>query len=74
MLSTIEKGTGKSAVLKEIERAKYVTPVSPDEPVTCTVQEVDAAGDVTFKARISKGGERVTEMKLRVSLVEGESR
>jgi 3-hydroxyacyl-[acyl-carrier-protein] dehydratase len=74
VLSTIEKGKGKTVVLKEIERAKYVTPIFPDESVTCTVQEVDAAGDVTFKARISKGGERVTEMKLRVSLVEGESR
>ena len=74
VLSTIEKGAGKIAVLKEIARAKYVTPIFPDEPVTCTVQEVDAAGDVTFKARISKGGERVTEMKLRVSLVEGASR
>ena len=74
VLSTIEKGEGKSAVLKEIERAKYFTPIFPDESVTCTVQEVAAAGDVTFKACIVKGTERVTEMKLRVSLVEGEER
>jgi 3-hydroxyacyl-[acyl-carrier-protein] dehydratase len=74
VLSTIEKGRGQRAVLKVIERAKYVTPIFPDEPVTCTVQEDADAGDVTFKARISKGGTRVTEMKLRVSLDEGESR
>ena len=74
VLTTIEKGARKAAVLKEIERAKYVAPIFPDEPVTCTVDEVSAAGDVTVKARISKGGERVTEMKLRVSLEEGESR
>jgi len=74
VLTTIEKGAGKAVVLKEVDRAKFVTPIFPDEPVTCTVEEVSAAGDATFKACISKGGERVMEMKLRVSLVEGESR
>jgi 3-hydroxyacyl-[acyl-carrier-protein] dehydratase len=69
VLSAIEKIEEKSIALKEIELAKYFTPVFPDEEVVCTVREVEGdGGESIFKARITKGSIKVTEMKLRVSL------
>jgi 3-hydroxymyristoyl/3-hydroxydecanoyl-(acyl carrier protein) dehydratase len=68
VLSTIEQGDEKAVVLKEIELAKYFTPVFPDEEVVCTVREVAGDnGESIFKATITKGSAKVTEMKLRVS-------
>ena len=69
VLSTIEKGDEHPVTLKEIELAKYFVPVFPDEEVVCTVREVASGdGEAIFKARITKGSAKATEMKLRVSL------
>ena len=69
-LSTIEKAEEKRVVLKEILLAKYITPVFPGDKVTCTVSGAPDIGiEFICKARFSKGTEKATDLKLRVSLV-----
>jgi 3-hydroxymyristoyl/3-hydroxydecanoyl-(acyl carrier protein) dehydratase len=68
-ISTIEKGVEKRVVLKEILLAKYMAPVFPGDNVICTVSGVPDKGlDFIYKARITKGTEKVTDLKLRISL------
>ena len=66
VISTIEKAVGKRVVLKEILLAKYIAPVFPGDNVTCTVSEVPDTG--IYKARITKGAEKVSDLKMRLSL------
>lgn len=69
-LSTIEKALEKRVVLKEILLAKYIAPVFPGDKVTCTVSGVPDTGiEFIYKARFTKGTEKATDLKLRVSLV-----
>jgi 3-hydroxymyristoyl/3-hydroxydecanoyl-(acyl carrier protein) dehydratase len=69
IISTIEKALEKRVVLKEILVAKYIAPVLPGDKVICTVSGVPATGiDIVYKARIAKGTEKVSDLKLRVSL------
>lgn len=76
VLTTIEKGLGRSVALREIVIAKYIAPVVPDQEITCTVSDCgDTGGEWTCRARIAKEDARVTELKLRVSLADaGEER
>jgi 3-hydroxymyristoyl/3-hydroxydecanoyl-(acyl carrier protein) dehydratase len=68
VLSTIEEALEKRVTLKEIVLAKYIAPVLPDDTMHCSVSVVpDAGGDVNCKARITKGAEKVTELKLRIT-------
>jgi 3-hydroxymyristoyl/3-hydroxydecanoyl-(acyl carrier protein) dehydratase len=68
-ISTIEKALETSVVLKEIVLAKYVAPVFPGDNVICTVWvEPDSGAEQVCKVRLTKGTERVTDLKLRVSL------
>ena len=68
-ISTIEKAVEKHVVLKEIILAKYIAPVFPGDNVICTLSGVpDTGTEVIYKARITKGTEKVTDLKLRVSL------
>jgi len=67
-LSTLEKGSGKAAVLKEVMSAKYFSPVFPDDEVTCTVSGLgDAVGELIVKALLKKNELKISELKLRVS-------
>jgi 3-hydroxyacyl-[acyl-carrier-protein] dehydratase len=67
-LSTIEKIMEKHVVLKEIVVAKYVAPIIPGDNVTCTVSGVpDTGNEPIYKVRITKGSEKISELKLRVS-------
>lgn len=69
VLSTIESMAGSPVLLREIVLAKYFAPVFPEEELHCLVTEVgDRLGDPTFKASLNKGDQKVTELKLRVSL------
>ncbi len=69
ILSTIARAKSRYVTLREVVLVKHYTPVFPDEEVTCTVKEVaDDGDDLTIKACILKGEEKVTEAKLRVSL------
>jgi 3-hydroxymyristoyl/3-hydroxydecanoyl-(acyl carrier protein) dehydratase len=68
-ITTIEKALEKRVVLKEIMLAKYTAPVFPGDKVICTVSGVPDTGfEFIYKARITKGAEKVTDLKLRVSL------
>jgi 3-hydroxymyristoyl/3-hydroxydecanoyl-(acyl carrier protein) dehydratase len=70
VLSTIEKALQKRVVLKEIILAKYVAPVLPGENIKCTLSGgLDSDAGFIYKASITKGMERVAELKLSVSLV-----
>jgi 3-hydroxymyristoyl/3-hydroxydecanoyl-(acyl carrier protein) dehydratase len=67
-LSTLEKGTGKAVVLKEVVLVKYFSPVFPDEEVICVVNVMgEASGEAVVKAVISKKTDKISEMKLRIS-------
>lgn len=71
IISTIEKALEKHVVLKEIMIAKYVAPILPGDKVTCTVSGIPGAGiEFIYTARITKGSEKATDLKLRVSLSE----
>ena len=72
-LCTIEKAEQSRVALKEIVLAKYYAPVLPDEEFHCTLKEQGREEDsITFKASLTKGSVKVTELKLRVSLVGAE--
>ena len=67
-LTLLEKGSGKAVVLKEVVLAKYFSPVFPDEKVTCVISDTgDARGEIVVKAVLSRGSDKISEMKLRVS-------
>ena len=67
VLSTLEKGTGKAVVLKEVVLAKYFSPVFPDDEVTCVAGDLgDADGELVVKAVITKKTVKIAEMKLRI--------
>jgi len=68
-LSTIEKGRGKGVALKEVVLAKYFTPLFPDDEMTCVVSDDGKMdGEVLVKAVITKGAQKISELKLRVFL------
>jgi 3-hydroxymyristoyl/3-hydroxydecanoyl-(acyl carrier protein) dehydratase len=57
-------------VLKEVLLAKFIAPVLPGDRITCTVSGA-AESDTGFgiyKARFTKGADKVADLKLRVSL------
>ncbi|NVN91088.1 MAG: hypothetical protein HXX11_10860 [Desulfuromonadales bacterium] len=69
VLTTIEKWFGRGVALHEIVLVKFVAPVLPDQEICCTVSECeDTNGEWICRARISRDENRVTEMKLRLSL------
>lgn len=68
-LTTIEKALKKQVALKEIAIAKYVAPVFPGDTLTCVASGVaDTGNEFIYKARFTKGAEKVTELKLRVAI------
>jgi 3-hydroxyacyl-[acyl-carrier-protein] dehydratase len=68
-ISTIQSALQKRVVLKEIVLAKYTAPVLPGDTVICTVSAAsDAGNEPIYKVRIAKGTEKISELKLRVSL------
>jgi 3-hydroxyacyl-[acyl-carrier-protein] dehydratase len=71
-LSTLEKGSGRAVVLKEVMVVKYFSPVFPDDEVTCIVNDMgDTSGEAVVRVVISKKADKVSEMKLRVSYAGG---
>ena len=66
-LTTIEKGRGKSAALKEVVLAKYFSPLFPGDEMTCVVNDGGmTSGEHTVKVSITKNTVKIAEMKLRV--------
>ena len=74
-LSTLEKGSGKAVVLKEVVLAKYFSPVSPDDEVTCVIGDMgDTSGEAVVKAVISRKTDKISEIKLRISYDNSENK
>ncbi|MDA8430422.1 MAG: hypothetical protein M0T70_14310 [Geobacteraceae bacterium] len=68
-ISTLRQGLQQRVFLKEIVLAKYVAPVLPGDHLICTVSSVaDAGNEFTCKVRVTKGEEKVSDLKLRVAL------
>lgn len=68
-LSTIEKALKRRVVLKEIQLAKYLAPVFPGDTVICIMSGVrDTDSEYIYKARLTKGSNKVSDLKLRISL------
>ena len=73
-LSTLEKGSGKAMVLKEVVLAKYFSPVFPGDELTCVVSDQGgASGELIVKALLTKNGVKISDLKLRVSFADRES-
>lgn len=71
LLSMLEGSTGKKALLKEVVMAKFILPVFPGEEISFSSKSsVEEAGRLVVKASSRKGGERASELKLRVELKE----
>jgi len=71
-LAVLERAFHKTAELREVSLAKYFAPVLPGEEIMCACSDVFSSGEFTFKAVITKGPVRVSEMKLRVTLSDTE--
>ncbi|RJR16571.1 MAG: hypothetical protein C4581_09655 [Nitrospiraceae bacterium] len=70
-LCMLEKLHGKKVVLREIISAKYFQPVLPSEELICRAGSTrEASGDVVLKASFSMDNKKVSEMKLRVCVMQ----
>ncbi len=69
LLTLLEHAGGKQLALKEIVLAKYMTPVMPAETIRCETSELpDFSGnDTVVKAVITRDGQKVSELKIRVA-------
>ena len=68
VLFTVEKDIGSAIALKEIILAKYLSPVFPDDEVTCVISDIgEATGEFIVKATLTRKETRISEIKLRVS-------
>lgn len=72
LLSLLEKLGGKALALKEIVLAKYISPVLPDQEIRCILADIPdfSAGELTVRAFIYRGVEKVTELRVRVAATE----
>lgn len=65
VVSMLEKA-GKAFLLKEIISAKFFLPVLPSEEIACVCSGIkDTPDDFIVKASVSRGGQVVSELKLR---------
>ncbi len=72
-LSLLERHGGRRIALREIVQAKFFTPVLPGEEIVCVYKEVPAGpGEFTVKALLSKGGQKVCDLKMRVLITSEE--
>ncbi len=69
VLSMIEAHVMKPVTLKEIVLVKFFAPIVPGEEIVCQCRDDRGSNgaDVTVKAAISRGDQKVSEMKLRVN-------
>jgi len=72
LLSLLERVGGKALALKEIVLAKYISPVLPEQEISCVLAETPdfSAEELTVRAFIFRGVEKVAEMRVRVSTME----
>ena len=67
-LATLKRARQKSVQLQEVVLAKYYVPVSPGEEILCRCIDIPGSDAFTFKAIVTKGSIKVSELKLRVVL------
>jgi len=74
-VATLEKAFGKTVGLKGVILAKYLTPVFPEEEITCQlISSGEDGGEATFKAAITKADAKVAELKLRIVFKSGKKK
>ncbi|HAR45741.1 MAG TPA: hypothetical protein DCS42_15885 [Nitrospiraceae bacterium] len=67
VLTMLEGRAHRPIMLKEIKLAKFFSPVAPGEEITCLCKDVQGGdADFTVKAMLSRGEQKVSEIKLRV--------
>jgi len=67
----LERWSTRTVALKEIVGAKYFAPIVPSEQVTCTCKEVRDTSEIfVLKAVLTKGEQKISEIKLKVRFVE----
>lgn len=67
VISMLEKWKAKKAVLREVVLAKFFSPALPSEKIDCECRDLkDTDEEFILKAFISKGGRKISELKLRV--------
>ena len=69
VLSMLEQQTGNSISLREIVLAKFFAPVLPNEEIVCRSSGVQESGEFLVKAVITRGDQKVSELKLKVYAV-----
>ncbi len=67
VLAMLEKWKNRTTHLKEISISKFLSPALPNERISCVCSELtDVKQEFTVKAVISKGGQKISELKLKV--------
>jgi 3-hydroxyacyl-[acyl-carrier-protein] dehydratase len=70
ILAMFEQLKNKPLVLKEIIQVKFIQPVSPGEKITCICKNMAVSqNDFILKASIIRDDQRISDLKLRVSLM-----
>lgn len=74
-LETAGRWQGGRASLLEVQNAKYLLPVLPDESITvaCSGIKKLGGGVIAFKATITRGRQRVSELKIKAALLPSRS-
>lgn len=70
-LETLGRWRSGRASLIELQNAKYLLPVLPSQSITVSCSGLKELGEgmVGFKATITRGKERVSELKLKAAIV-----
>ena len=63
-----EKAKERPVTLKEIIQAKYISPVLPSEELICVCSSAQEGRNFILKATLSRDSQKVSELKLRVSI------
>ena len=71
-MSLVEERMKRQVVLREAVMVKFFHPIEPDQEIacTCTGMQEGTDSEFTLKAVMSRDGQKVSEMKLRVSYEE----
>lgn len=71
VLVVIEQLENVSASLREIVLTKFIAPIGSGTTISCIVRKISTAGsDTVYKATLSDDEKKVSEIKIRVTLVE----
>jgi len=67
--AVLEAWKGTTVRLREIVSAKYVLPVMPDEEISCSCLDIKEGADwVSLRAIITRGEEKISDFRLKVTV------